>query len=135
MYATLLALHLLGLVMGLGGAIGSRMTGDFGRENPNLKVFPLAQKFARLNAWGLVVLLVTGVWLTLKLQPDMTLLTFQIKLALVVLLVGLSGVIHMNLARFKRSGDSSLLAKNRPIQLVAMVTTVAIVGFATVTFY
>ena len=135
MVATLLILHLLGLVMGLGGAVGSRLTGDFGRENPDQKVFPLAQKFARINALGLVLLLITGVWLTLKLRPDMGMVTFQIKLVLVLVLVGLSGVIHMNLARFKRHGDRSLLAKNRPIQTAAILTTLAIVIFATVTFY
>lgn len=135
MYATLLMVHLLGLVLGLGGAIGARLTGDYGRKQPGIAVFPLVQQFARLNAIGLLLLLVTGVWMSVKMGADLSVTTYQIKLALVVLLVGLSGRIHINIARFKRQKDPVILQKNRTLQTIAMVVTLLIVGFATVTFY
>ena len=135
MYATLLMLHLLGLVLGLGGALGARLTGDYGRKHPEMGLVPLVQQFARLNAVGLLLLLVTGVWMSIKMGADMGVATYQVKLILVVVLVGLSGMIHANIARFKRQKDPVILQKNRRLQTVAMAVTLLIVAFATVTFY
>lgn len=135
MYATLLIVHLLGLVLGLGGALGARLTGDYGRKNPEFALFPLVQQFARLNAVGLLLLLVTGVWMSVKMGADLSIATYQIKLVFVVILVGLSGKIHMNIARFKREKDPVILQKNRTLQTIAIGVTLLIVGFATVTFY
>lgn len=135
MLAILLIGHMLGLVLGLGGALGARLVSGYGRKHPEASLFPLVQQFARLNALGLVLLLVTGLGLSQLVAADFSLLTYQIKLGLVLLLVALSGLIHRNLALFKRHRDPGYLKHNPSLQLVAMLVTLLIVVFATLTFY
>jgi uncharacterized membrane protein SirB2 len=134
----LLVLHFLGLAMGLSVSFSSMvMAGLIDKaapaERPVLGRFPFAM--SRVGDIGLTLLIISGVgllflkWGGFSAMP----VTFHIKLALVVVLIGLVGYMH-SLQKKMRNGDASAAARIQVVGKFAFLTALAIVVFAVLSF-
>lgn len=134
----LLVLHFLGLTMGLSVSFSNMVMGGLidkatPAERPVLGRFPFAM--TRVGDIGLTLLIVSGLgllflkWGGLSAMP----VTFHIKLALVVVLIGTVGYIH-SLQKKMRNGDTSVAPRIQAFGKAAFVTALAIVVFAVLSF-
>lgn len=134
MYLAILGLHLFGLVLGLGGALGGRMVIAFAKENDIDGLLPLARKFAMVNLTGLLLLVSTGFALALQQRVALDSAAFQLKLALVGILILFTGFVHMSQARFRRSGNQKFQMAAAKVQPLALITTLSILITAVIAF-
>ncbi|MCX5516000.1 hypothetical protein C3941_04805 [Kaistia algarum] len=112
MNVVLLFLHFVGLVMGFAGGIGSAVTmrfasGASAEGAAALKRLPPA--FAKISAYGLVILWITGLILIWSVYggPQNLPGLFWLKIVFVLILTGLNGWHHAIYAQIRRTGDPS----------------------------
>jgi len=134
MYNGLIILHLLGLSLGLGGALAGRFLGTFSANHPDIDFKPLMRKLSLMNAIGLLILIVTGFAMAFQERVNLESTAFQLKLILVGFLVLFAGFIHMNQGRYFRTGNTKLLIINKRIQPIALLLTLSILVSAVFAF-
>lgn len=134
MYNWLIILHLVGLTLGLGGALAGRFLGGFAPNHQDVDFKPLMKKFSLMNAIGLLILVVTGFAMAAQERVNLDTTAFQIKIMLVGFLVLLAGFIHMNQGRYFRTGNTKLLKINKRIQPIALLLTLSILVSAVFAF-
>ncbi len=138
MNKALLALHLLGLALGLSVPFSNIVMGSLiAKAAPNekgiLARFPPAM--SRVGDIGLVLLWITGPTLLFTKhggfagQPW----TFHVKLTAVVILTACVGMIHANM-RKAFSGDAAAMARVQNLGKVALLAALTAVAFAVITF-
>jgi uncharacterized membrane protein len=141
MYPALLALHFLGLAIGLGAgfaqltlSLSSRELSPGERTQLALRTLSLSKN----SSYGLLLLILTGVGMMFMRGVAAT---FQIgggafhgKLALVVLMFGVLGYSQMLGARARRTGSVSEINKLRSLSRLQLVLGVLVVMAATVAF-
>ena len=130
MNQTLLFLHLLGLVMGLGaGMANAVIMGQAGKSDAatakTLRTLPPI--FARLSAIGLALLLVTGPILIFTKYsghaPDPA--SFGIKMGLVLAVVAAFGWMQVMMAQLRRTGDPAIAGRMALVGPVLSLLTLA----------
>jgi len=134
MYNGLIILHLVGLALGLGGALAGRFLGTFSSSHTDVDFKPLMKKYSLMNAFGLLLLIITGFAMAALERVNLESNAFQIKIMLVGFLVLLSGFMHMNQGRYFRTGNTKLLMMNKRMQPIALVLTLSILVFAVYAF-
>jgi uncharacterized membrane protein len=141
MYQVLLALHFLGLALGVGAGFAQLTLGLASRElsmgertSLALRTFSLSKN----GSYGLLLLLVTGVGMMLMRGVKETFMwgggAFHGKLTLVVIMLGVLGYSQVIGARARRSGSVSEIAKVRTLSRIQLVLGVLTVIAATVAF-
>ena len=133
----LLALHLIGLMMGAGGGFGSMITQREAATRPPEQAAALKSlgpAMVRFSAIGLVIMLATGFALVfLKYQGFGDLpLTFWIKMLFVTTLTLASILVHMTYAKIKAGNvaAASRLAILGPISGMSSMLAVIFAVFA-----
>lgn len=133
----LLALHLIGLMMGAGGGFGSMITQREASTRPPEQAATLKSlgpAMVRFSAIGLVIMLATGfalIFVKYQSLADLPLM-FWIKMFFVTTLTLASILVHMTYAKIK-AGDvaaASRLAILGPISGVSSVLAVVFAVFA-----
>jgi hypothetical protein len=136
---TLLALHLLGLAMGLSVPLANIILGSIAAnaspdERAAYAKFP--PRMARVGDIGLVLLWTTGPAMLFKKyggfagQPW----TFHVKLTAVVVLTLGVGMIHANMRKAFQEKDPAALARIQNIGKVTMLSALVALVFAVITF-
>lgn len=137
MREVMLALHFIGLAMGLGtsfafmflGMISSKMEKEAAE-----KFMVNALGLARMGHIGLLLLLISGGYLMTPYWSLLPSKPFLIaKLILFLVLGALIGIISAK-ARKAANGDLSQLIKIRPLGMLSMITGLTIVGLAVYVF-
>jgi uncharacterized membrane protein len=134
----LLMLHFIGLAMGFSVSFSNMVMGGLidkaaPAEKPVLGRFPMMM--TRVGDIGLALLLVSGIsllflkWGGFGAMPP----AFHVKLALVVVLIGLVGYIHA-LQKKVKNGDASVMPRIQLFGKAAFLTALAIVVFAVLAF-
>jgi uncharacterized membrane protein len=141
MYQVLLALHFLGLALGVGAGFAQLNLGLATRELPPGERTALALRtfsLSKNSSYGLLLSILTGVGLMLMRGVSATFQgaggAFHAKLALVVIMMGLLGYAQVIGARARRSGSVAGLTKTRKLARVQLVLGVLVVIAATVAF-
>lgn len=127
----LLWAHLLGLAAGFGGGLAMSQVGPrlvAAAPDQRATWWPLADVYTRITAGGLVVLLITGpllLWLKFGGMAGLS-IWFQVKMALVVLIVVLVGLTEWGKARLKRGdeGGGRLMQITGPLIGLSVVAVV-----------
>ena len=135
----LLALHLIGLMMGAGGGFGSMITQREAATRPPEQAAilkSLGPAMVRFSAIGLVIMLATGFALVfLKYQSFGELpLTFWIKMLFVATLTFASILVHMTYARIK-AGDVAVASRLAILGPVSGISSLLAVIFAVFAFH
>lgn len=138
MNKALLALHLLGLALGLSVPFSNAVMGALiEKAAPNeksiLSRFPPAM--SRVGDVGLVLLWITGPVLLFTKHGGFAGMpwTFHVKLTAVVILTACVGLIHANM-RKAFGGDVAAMARIRRIGTVALLAALTALVFAVITF-
>lgn len=141
MYQVLLALHFLGLALGLGASFAQLTIGLSARELPAGERTSLALRTLSLSkngSYGLLLLIVTGVGMMVMRGVSATFAwgggAFHGKLTLVVLMIGVLGFSQVVGARARRSGSVSEMNKVRLLGRIQLVLGVLVVIAATIAF-
>ena len=141
MYQVLLALHFLGLALGLGASFAQLTLGLSARELPAGERTSLALRTLSLSkngSYGLLLLIVTGVGMMLMRGVSATFAVgggaFHGKLTLVVLMIGVLGFSQVVGARARRSGSVSEMNKVRLLGRIQLALGVLVVIAATIAF-
>jgi uncharacterized membrane protein len=140
MYQLLLALHFLGLALGVGAGFAQFTLGLSSRElsagertSLALRTFSLSKN----GSYGLLLLIVTGVGMMLMRGVSATFQVggaFHAKLTLVVIMLGVLGYSQVLGARARRSGSVSELNKVRTLSRIQLVLGILVVIAATIAF-
>lgn len=138
MITALLALHLLGLMMGAGGGFGSTLVMGAAAKRPPAEagvlrsVGPLLARFA---AAGLVLMWVTGVALVFVRYGGFSALPamFWVKMVFVTTLTLAVGVIEMTYAQIKR-GNAAAAQRLAMLGPIAGLSSLLSMTFAVITF-
>lgn len=133
----LLALHLIGLMMGAGGGFGSMITQRAAATRPPEQAATLKSlgpAMARFSAIGLVIMLATGfalVFVTYQSLGDLPLM-FWIKMLFVTTLTLASVLVHLTYAKIKAGNVAvaSRLAMLGPISGMSSMLAVIFAVFA-----
>jgi len=138
MNKALLALHLLGLALGLSVPFSNLVLGALiekaaPAERPILLRFPPAM--SRMGDIGLVLLWITGPTLLFTKHQGFAGMpwTFHVKLTAVLVLTGCVGMIHANMKK-AFSGDMAAMARVRNVGKVALFAALTALVFAVITF-
>ena len=141
MYQVLLALHFLGLALGVGAGFAQLTLGLSARELSAGERTSLALRTLSLSkngSYGLLLLIVTGVGMMLMRGVRATFAlgggAFHGKLTLVVLMIGVLGYSQALGARARRSGSVSEMNKVRLLSRIQLTLGVLVVIAATVAF-
>lgn len=127
MHTLLLALHLLAAIIGVGTsvymlALGARLAGS--PDAPTVMRYAGANA-SKLGPWSLVVLWITGLWLTIAYGlAEAGGTWFWVKIAFVVVLSGLVGYTQMLQSKVRRGGDL------RPVQELMKTVSPIMTGIA-----
>jgi len=141
MYIALLALHFLGLALGVGAGFAQLTLTLATRELPPAErsAFALrALALAKNGSYGLLLLIVTGASMTVLRGVSATFQwggpAFHAKLTLVVLMLGVLGYSQVSLARARRAGVTPDLIKLRKLARVQLLLGMVVVICATIAF-
>lgn len=141
MYQVLLALHFLGLALGVGAGFAQLTLGLSSRELPPGERTALALRtlvLSKNGSYGLLLLIVTGVGMMLIRGVSATFQwgggAFHGKLTLVVIMVGVLGYSQVIGARARRSGSVGEINKVRLLGRIQLALSVLVVIAATVAF-
>lgn len=141
MYQVLLALHFLGLALGVGAGFAQLTLSLSSRELPAGERTALALRTLSLSkngSYGLLLLIVTGVGLMLMHGVSATFQrgggAFHGKLTLVVIMIGVLGYSQVVGAKARRSGSVSEMNKVRLLGRIQLALSVLVVIAATVAF-
>ena len=141
MYQALLALHFLGLALGVGAGLAQLTLGLTSRELPAGERTALALRTLSLSkngSYGLLLSILTGVGLMLQRGVGATFQwgggAFHGKLTLVVIMMGVLGYSQVVGARARRSGSVSELNKARVLSRVQLTLGILVVIAATIAF-
>jgi hypothetical protein len=141
MYQALLALHFIGLALGVGAGFAQLNLGLTTRELPSGERTALALRTIGLSkngSYGLLLSILTGVGLMLHRGVSATFQwgggAFHGKLALVVIMIGVLGYSQVVGAKARRSGSVSLISKARILSRVQLTIGLLVVIAATVAF-
>lgn len=139
MHDIMLALHFIGLAMGLGTSFAHMFLGIAAGKmeaEERLKFQMNSMALSRMGHIGLTLLVVTGIYLMgpyWSILPSSPLL--MAKLALVLLLGALIGIIS-SIAKKAKKGDAEAQFKRiEPLGKIAMLTALAIVLLAVFFFH
>jgi uncharacterized membrane protein len=134
-----LILHFIGLAMGLGTSLAFLFLGIASgkMEKEEAKQF-IKQTFilGKMGHIGLTLLVVTGLylmtpyWSTLESKPLLI-----VKLALVLVLGGVIGVLTSTMKKVKKEGGDQYLKKIPVFGKLALITSLTIVILAVLTFH
>lgn len=135
----LLALHLIGLMMGAGGGFGSMITqGEAAKRPPQeMSVLrSLGPAMANFSAIGLVLMLVTGVALVFVMYGGFAALPmlFWVKLVFVTTLTLASLAVHFTYRQVK-GGDAEAVKRLPVFGPIAGVSSLLAVVFAVFAFH
>lgn len=137
MREAMLILHFIGLAMGLGTSFAFAFLGSAASklsEEESFKFMATSSVVSRMGHIGLTLLVLTGLylmtpyWSTLSDMPMLI-----IKLVLVLVLGALIGIMSSKMKKVK-SGDAPAMKSIQSLGPLAMLTGVAIVVLAVVTF-
>lgn len=141
MHTALLALHFLGLALGVGAGFAQLTLTLATRDLPPAErgAFALrAQALAKNGSYGLVLLIVTGASLTVLRGVGATFQwggpAFHAKLTLVVLMLVVLGYSQVVRARARRTGTTPDLVKLRRLSRVQLLLGMLVVICATIAF-
>jgi uncharacterized membrane protein len=141
MYLVLLALHFIGLALGIGAGFALLNLGLASRELPAGERTALALRTMTLSknsSYGLLLLIVTGAGMMFSRGVSATFQwgggAFHGKLTLVLIMLGLLGYSQVVGARARRSGSVSEINKVRLLARVQLGLGVLVVIAATVAF-
>jgi uncharacterized membrane protein len=141
MYQVLLALHFLGLALGVGAGFAQFTLGLSSRELPAGERTGLALRtmvLSKNGSYGLLLLVLTGVGMMLIRGVSATFQwgggAFHGKLALVVIMFGVLGYSQVVGAKARRSGSVSQINKVRILSRVQLTLGILVVIAATVAF-
>jgi len=135
----MLILHFIGLAMGLGTSLGFMFLGIAGskmEKDEQLKFMLNTMALSRMGHIGLTLLVISGIvlmtpyWNILTTTP--TLIT---KLVLVIVLGGLIGMISSKGKKAQKGNAAEQLKKIQPLGKIAMLTGIAIVVLAVLSFH
>ena len=141
MYQVLLALHFLGLALGVGAGFAQLTLGLSSRELSAGERTALALRTLTLSkngSYGLLLSILSGVGLMLTRGVGATFQwgggAFHGKLALVVIMMGVLGYAQVVGAKARRSGSVSEINKARILSRVQLTLGVLVVIAATIAF-
>lgn len=141
MYQVLLALHFLGLALGVGAGFAQFTLGLTTRDLPAGERTALALRMLSLSkngSYGLLLSILTGLGLMLMRGVGATFQwgggAFHGKLALVVIMIGVLGYAQVVAAKARRSGAVSEINKARLLSRVQLALGVLVVIAATIAF-
>lgn len=135
----MLIVHFIGLAMGVGTSIGMMVLGMASakmEKEEGQKFMLKALALGKMGQIGLVLLVISGLYLATPFWADITSNhAFMTKLVLVLVLGALIGMIS---ARARKAGEGDVeanLAKIRPLGMIALFTSLAIVVLAVLSFH
>jgi len=136
----MLILHFIGLAMGLGTAFAHAFLGFSASKLTNdetLKLKLNTQIFGRMGSVGLLLLLVSGVYLILPYWSSLLFLPLLVtKLVLFVLLIVLLALINFLEIKAKKAiNPETLYRKMELVGKLALLTSIAIVVLAVGVFH
>jgi uncharacterized membrane protein len=141
MYQVLLALHFLGLALGVGAGFAQFTLGLSSRELPAGERTGLALRtmaISKNGSYGLLLSILTGVGLMLIRGVSATFQwgggAFHGKLTLVVIMFGVLGYSQVVGAKARRSGSVSEINKVRILSRIQLTLGILVVIAATVAF-
>jgi len=140
LYKTLLLLHMFGLTIGAGtgfyvAAIGRYAARNLDQAEARTLIPGVSSAVSRVGAIGLALLLVSGIGLAMIIGPSVFNTAFQIKMALVVLIVAFVGAMHYLGARTRRAGDTRAALMMKKLGPVGPVLAVSTLAAAVVAFH
>jgi uncharacterized membrane protein len=136
LYKTLLILHMVGLSIGAGtgiyiAAVARHATRNLDQAEARTLIPGVNGAISKVGSVGLALLLVSGVGLALVMGPAALNAAFQIKMALVAMIIAFVGTMHYLAARTRRAGDvqaAQMMRKLGPLgPLLAVATLIAAV--------
>jgi uncharacterized membrane protein len=140
-YLTLLFFHFIGLAMGVGTGFANLALGKTMADLPpeeRVKVALRNLVLSRNGSFGLLLLLVTGIGMTLSRGVSATFEwggpAFHAKLTLVVLMIGTLGYMQSMIARVKRENGGPAMAKLPTVGKVMFILGLSTVLAAVIAF-
>ena len=135
----MLIVHFIGLAMGLGTSLGFMFLGIAAgkmEKSEALKFSLNTLAMSRMGHIGLALLVISGIYLMTPYWGRLfEIPTLMAKLALVLLLGALIGIISSRGRKARETNSEEALAKIQPIGKISLLTALAIVILAVLTFH
>jgi hypothetical protein len=137
MHDALLAVHLIGLMMGAGGGFGNMLTQAKAARAPQEEATALRHmgpRFARFSAYGLILMWATGVAMTFDMSLIGMPITFWIKMGFVLLLTLVAIIVELTYAQVL-NGNVKAAGRLPVLGPIAGSSSLLAVIFAVLTFH